>query len=278
MKKLTESQVAAAISHYQGGQSFQEIGAAMGVSGNAIRGLLSRRGVASRTLSAARRSLQCNHAYFDESLDESRAYWLGFILADGCVTESSYGVTKMCSIALSIIDKDHLIKLKAALGSEHKLTEIKRDGVVNIVRFTVSSSELVASLARYAIVPRKSANHEFSDLVPENLLQHYFRGYFDGNGSISRHKGSKWAITNTASERFLSRFLDWIEGHVGGHRATISFSDGIHRVAWTGTHRCKEILDLMYQDATVYLERKMVLYRDICADAAASNRGAYNRR
>lgn len=278
MKKLTESQIEEAVSRYQDGQSFKAIGDVLGVSDNAIRGLLKRRGVAGRTLSDARRTLACNHAFFDEPMDEQRAYWLGFILADGAVTESGYGVTKRLSVILSIVDKGHLEKLKVALQSDHKLTEIKRDGVVISARFMVSSTELFTSLARYSIVPCKSAKHQFSGLIPTNMLKHYFRGYFDGNGGISRSKASKWAISNCASEEFLSKFLDWIESRIGGNRAGISFHDGIHRVAWAGTHRCQEILDLMYRNATVYLDRKMELYREICSDAATSSRGAYNRK
>jgi hypothetical protein len=278
MKKLTQDEVEKAISLYLNGLSYQGIGAELGVSGQAIRGLLVRRGVAARTLSQAHRVIECNHNYFSELLDEARAYWLGFILADGSLTEKSYGRTKQISVGLGIVDIGHLEKLRGALQSSHKITIAKRDGVDCTAILRISSSELFDSLLGYGVEPRKSACHKFSERIPADLLPHYFRGYFDGNGGLSRHGTSKWTISNSASQEFLNIFVAWVGERIGGHSAPIYLGDGIHRVAWSGTHRCREILDLLYRDASVFLDRKKALYLDLCSEADASSRGAYNRK
>lgn len=275
--RLTKEQIEQVILEYRDGKSASAIGAMFDVSGNAIQGLLKRRGIELRSLSEAARKLPCNHLYFQEQLDEERAYWIGFILADGAIHEKAYGVSAQVSVALADKDHGHLEKFKAALQSSHKIITTKQGDHLG-VRFSVSSTEMVESLARFGIVPRKSANQVFSDLIPANLLRHYFRGYFDGNGCITRSKSSRWTINIVSSEVFLSRFLDWIGTHIGGHRPSIGFSYGIHRVAWSGTHRCKEILDLLYSDATIYLDRKKALYDAACFDASTSPRSAYNRQ
>lgn len=255
--------------------SFAKIGKRLGVSDVAIRNQLVKRNVAIRSLSESHRKIPCNHKYFGEPLDEDRAYWIGFLLADGGITEKKYGQTDRVTVRLAKVDLPHLEKLASALESEHKITTLSEEGSV---QFSVSSSEIVDDLSRYKVIPRKSACHCFSDQIPDSLLRHYFRGYFDGNGGISQHSRSKWAINCAAGDHFLIAFRDWIASHLGGHPATISFRDGIHRMAWSGTHRCREILDLMYADATVFLDRKMEKYNQIVKDADFSPRKSYNRR
>lgn len=276
--RLNQEQISEAITLYQGGMPFEAVGEKFGVSGNAIRGLLFRRGIKARTLSQAKRRVPCNHNYFDEPLDEERSYWIGFILADGSISEKKYGRTAGLTVRIAEVDRGHLCKLAKALGSKHKITHVVEGAGHASVQFRVSSSEIAESLIRYNVLPRKSADHAFSELIPPHLLKHYFRGYFDGNGGISRHKRSLWTINCCSSHRFLTRFVQWIGEQIGGHDAPVYMGDGIHRVNWSGTHRCREILDLMYKDATVYLDRKMEMYEAVCTESKASSRGPYNRK
>jgi len=276
--RLSKDQIEAVICEYREGLSIAAIGALFGVSGTAIGGLLKRRGIELRTLSEAARKLPCNHLYFSEPLDEERAYWIGFILADGAVNDKSYGVAEYVAVTLAGKDRGHLEKFKASLQSGHKITEIIKPTGHTGARVAISSPEMVSDLRRFGVVPNKSADHNFSDLIPVDLLRHYFRGYFDGNGSISSNTGSLWTITLVASERFLSKFAEWLHQQSGGHTPQIKFYDGIHRMAWSGTHRCKEILDLLYADSTISLERKRLLYDKLCIAASTSSRGSYNRK
>lgn len=276
--RLQESQIAKAVEMYESGRSLATVGKEFGISGQAVNGLLTRRGIKKRTLSQAARSLKCNHHFFNQPMDEARAYWIGFILADGSVSKQSYGRTKVLSIALKYSDNGHLEKFKSDLGSQHKIIPVSYKTGHKGARLAISSSELVDALAEYNIVPRKSADQKFSEKIPPDLLRHYFRGYFDGNGGIARHQSSKWIIYNVSSKGFLERFVRWTVDEVGGHSAEVSFSDGIYRVSWTGTHRCKEILDLMYRGANISLDRKATLYQQVCYDAKHSSRGPYNRR
>jgi len=55
MRVLNEANIADAISAYTAGASFKTIGSGFGVSGVAIRGLLSRRGIESRASGESRR-------------------------------------------------------------------------------------------------------------------------------------------------------------------------------------------------------------------------------
>ena len=59
-----------------------------------------------------RRKYALNEAFFEIIDSEEKAYWLGFIAADGCVYR------RTLSINLNIKDKAHLEKLIAILNSE----------------------------------------------------------------------------------------------------------------------------------------------------------------
>lgn len=57
---------------------------------------------------------------FFEVIDtEEKAYWLGFIYADGCVSKTSN--QDRFEIKLKRTDLDHVEKLKKSLQSEHKI-------------------------------------------------------------------------------------------------------------------------------------------------------------
>ena len=257
------------------GYSFDKAGAEIGVSGTAIRNHAKKQGVTSRSLSEAKRTVACDHEYFSGDLNEEKAYWIGFILADGCLTDKKYGVTQRLTVRLAACDLGHLVKLRESLGSDHTISTVE-DG--RSCQFSVSSSEMFNDLCFYGCTPNKSATQKVSKNIPDNMLKHFYRGYFDGNGSISPHKASKWSVNCVSSESFLTSFRDWVSSQIGGNPARIGFSYGIHRIAWSGTHRCREILDLIYKDAVIYLDRKMDKYLQIVRDSDSSPRGAYNRK
>lgn len=64
----------------------------------------------------------CDHAYFDDVSDEPRAYWLGFLFADGCVRDSANGTAApILTLGLAECDRGHVEAFRAALGSTHKI-------------------------------------------------------------------------------------------------------------------------------------------------------------
>ena len=79
-------------------------------------------------------------------------------------------------------------------------------------RISVCSSIMTNHLAKYGIVQNKGFNLVFPDFLKEELLRHYLRGYFDGDGSIStngknRNGSPKYALNLIATESFLEDFM-----------------------------------------------------------------------
>ena len=123
--------------------------------------------------------------YFDIIDTEQKAYWLGFIYADGYIT------TKYLEITLKRGDKGHLEKFAQHIGCS---LDIIKDKKVTLgsktylaVRLTITSKKLCESLLNKGLFPGKSLTIKFptSDILPKHLLRHFMRGYFDGNGFIA---------------------------------------------------------------------------------------------
>lgn len=79
-------------------------------------------------------------------------------------------------------------------------------------RISVCSSTMINHLAKYGIVQNKGFNLVFPNFLKEELLRHYLRGYFDGDGSIStngknRNGSPKYALNLIATESFLEDFM-----------------------------------------------------------------------
>jgi DNA invertase Pin-like site-specific DNA recombinase len=110
----TEAEEVEICRRYVEGESGPVLARDFGVTDGAILGVLQRHGVPRRSSSEALRRYSCDHSFFDEIDTEAKAYWLGFIAADGCVTDKN-----VLSISLSSRDHDHLLRFKADIQASH---------------------------------------------------------------------------------------------------------------------------------------------------------------
>lgn len=118
---------------------------------------------------------------FKEVKNETDAYWLGFLYADGCIA-SKY----VLSVALSSRDVEHLRKLgrflgKGSLHYQHK---------TNSFRLTVCGKELISNLVSHGVIPRKTYDTSafVIEHLPADLKRHFIRGLFDGDGTLGVYK------------------------------------------------------------------------------------------
>lgn len=102
-------------------------------------------------------------------------YWMGFILADGHITNNNRLV-----VGLSIKDKEHLARLAVYLKSD--IIEYKNKCTLNIMD-TESLSQI---RTRFNINHNKTYNPPNLDVfnISEDKLLSLFSGFIDGDGSI----------------------------------------------------------------------------------------------
>ena len=176
---------------------------------------------------------------------EQKAYWLGFISADGWIEPK----LNRLGIGLQKSDRKHLEKFRDAINSNHPIYE-KRDSSY----FRISSKELIADLNNVGVFPAKSLKID-PYYVSEPLQHHYWRGVFDGDGWIQKDKLNRWLIGICGSKAMVEGFQRFVLD-MATSSAKIYMINNTYCIQFGGVHFTRMIMDEMYSDATVFLDRK----------------------
>ena len=185
-----------------------------------------------------------NHNFFHDIDSEPKAYWLGFLMADGCVHDTMKKGCLQLSVHLASKDLGHLEKLRMALG-------IVKPVYVwhNSIRLAASSDHLCNDLIRHGCTPRKSLTLRFPSIIP-TMLPHFIRGYFDGDGcACICHDRLFISFVGTQS------FLNSLRHHCRIVRS-LCRRGNIYTLSINKITDLQHIVTMMYDTATVYLERK----------------------
>ena len=186
--------------------------------------------------------------------NEEKAYWLGFIYADGCI-----GKGNGFELTLQERDKSHLEKLKSFIGWEG---EIKYRKIQKAYRITFRNKKFVKDLYNLGVHQNKSLSLEFPDLkqVPEHLIKHFIRGYFDGDGCIHYRKQvikNPVVISVLGTPNFLNRMREFIPVKIKKlYRNNKSEKTLVFQ---TSGVKAQKVLRYLYKDCNIYLDRKLFL-------------------
>lgn len=201
--------------------------------------------------------LKFDNTVFDSIDTEEKAYWLGFLYADGSVSSN----TNTVELSLKGEDFNHLVKFKNFLKSsaEVKLSTIKlKEKSFLRCRFLVTDKHFHNRLIQLGCIPRKSLvlkfpNEEIFSSI--SLVYAFIRGYLDGDGSISfTHTGRlRLEILGTAEFlNIISQYLPQFGKHLIKDRRHKSNTYSIVCSA----NKADEVVTLLYKDTNIYLERK----------------------
>ena len=138
------------------------------------------------------RKYYMNERYF-ECIDQAdKAYWLGFISADGNLSKTSNTMT----LALKRSDRQHLNKLVKCLESNYVVKDFTNSGGSKQSIVTITSAQMKQDLMSYGIVPAKSMVLKPAELL--NYCKDFWRGCVDGDGSIMKYYKNEqlcWGIS-----------------------------------------------------------------------------------
>lgn len=194
-----------------------------------------------------RRKTKVQDSYFDNIDTEHKAYWLGFLMADGYNNEKHGKI----EITLKSTDKEMLELFNKDIQSEYKISD-KNIGKYNACRLTIGSRKMSDSLSKIGCVQCKSLILKFPTIQTE-LIHHFIRGYFDGDGSISiRNNSCNFHIIGT------EEFLEECRKHIGLSNTKLDKKGKSYDLRYGGMNNAKTIFDYLYKDATIYLERKYI--------------------
>lgn len=187
-----------------------------------------------------------NRDYFEKIDSEEKAYWLGFIYADGSI----HSKMNRLQVALSNKDKAHLSKFASIF--ESKLVEKKQISVCYIY-----GRKICEDLKSKGVVPRKTFidSVEIYNCVPDDLLHHFVRGYFDGDGTVGVAKNTSFCGF-VGLENFLNKMNIIIADNCGVSLNKIHKDGTIFSIRWNGNNQLLNIREWLYKNASICLERK----------------------
>lgn len=202
-----------------------------------------------------------NENTFDIIDTEEKAYFLGFLYADGYNKCGEY-------ICLSINEDDGYIleNLKNLLGSNQPIKHINVNNGSNQKRLTIYNKYLSMKLSELGCVQAKSLILKFPLFLDENLYKSFILGYYDGDGGISINKNeySKASVSITGTFEMLEKI-----NNISNDKLGIKFyfnqryperNNNNYTISICGNVKVVKFLDWLYSSSSSFLIRKKKKY------------------
>lgn len=196
-KKWSEEDVQQIRALYKSGKTIQDLVQIFHSSTKSISNIL---GSDIRPI-GTKKKYTVNSNYFNEINTERKAYWLGFLYADGNVLIQPYKTIRFSSIDIEILEE--FIKDVEYTGII--TTETQKVYNKSISKVSINDSTMVEDLCKYGCVPNKTNIISIPN-IPEKLMPHFIRGYFDGDGTVGIYNNA----LNKDYRTLRSGFLYWI--------------------------------------------------------------------
>ncbi len=225
-----------------------------------------------------------NEHYFDIINDEHKAYWIGFIWCDGYMAIRNRNNRTSYEFKLTLKEDDcgHLEKFNKDIDGNYKVNFYNYCGfgkeLCTEARLLITNQHFGKTLVdQYGLIPYRSDCSKIIQSIPNSLMKHFIRGVIDADGAFSKYqiidKGynvNKYMVsigTNEDILRVIERHLmdnglinilerKLQQRHIGG--------DGEYRILEiSGKAQCLNVLNYIYKDAKIYLDRKYKKYLNI---------------
>lgn len=213
--------------------------------------------------------------FFENIDNEEKAYLLGLYFTDGCVRKDSRcNFNYTIHMQLQARDLEMIEKIKDIFQVNNKIYHDKRNNK-ECYEISFSSRKMAQDLSKYGIIPRKTyeTSHLPLEYIPDNLKIHFLRGLFDGDGGFSvdssYSKDVSFYFTSYHSsicEEFQKE-IDELINKNNHNKIYTNIKNGTqHSYAnWRGKQQVLRILDILYENATIYLKRKHDKYLELKA-------------
>lgn len=159
-----------------------------------------------------KRKYPFNENYFENLDSKDKAYFLGFIYADGFITKRSQSQDVL---GLTLAEIEPIDKFKKYIQTEKPVGYYKKTNSYSDksyeYKLALLSDKLVSDIEKLGVIERKTLVLTFPD-ISEELIPHFIRGYFDGDGSVFYHKDSRKEYDNTYLGIDICGTKEFLEG------------------------------------------------------------------
>jgi len=207
--------------------------------------------------------------YYDDDFfrkidSEEKAYYLGFLYADGYINDIGYN----CYVELTLQTEDKYIQEKFFndLKSNRIPSKIKMGKYSKMI---INSKKIVSDLKKLGCINKKTHVLKFPNELDEKYIHHMIRGYFDGDGSIwCSGDNNQYHISFTGNVDFLVGIEEYILRNLPLDKkehyspCNRNRKPNIKVLKYGGNQIVSKILGLLYNDSHIYLNRKYEKYLD----------------
>ena len=283
MKKFSEEIINEILQKYDSGQSITSLNREYHTT--KVRDLLIENNrqvpVSKKGIGGSKRKYPLNENYFQELDSKDKAYFLGFIYADGFITKRSQGQS---ILGLTLAEIEPIDKFKKYIQTNKKVGYYKKTNSYSNksyeYKLALISDKLVSDIEKLGVTERKTLTLTFPD-IQKDLIPHFIRGYFDGDGSVFLHKDSREECSENVylgvniygTKEFLttlSKYLPFIEEgqciYKEKRRETNCWNLKIN-----SNIRSLELYHYMYKDCDdLYLSRKKEKFENFIKDKGST--------
>lgn len=244
------------IEAYKNRLSTKKIAELYGSSQNTISRFLKKNDV-EVTRRRCRKNIDSN--YFDTINSTLKAYFLGFIAADGSVYKSGRKI--VFSLAIQSSDRIILEKLSEELSGSDILVgnSFTRENGHSTTDVRFSDEIFVNCLLKQGICFGKTMNLDWIDMS-EIYMRDFIRGYFDGDGSVYISKNKIYG-NFVGNKIFIPKLRDYLfDKKILPTRYAIVDRGNFCSFHFGSKGGLSSLYNYMYYDGCFCLERKKVKF------------------
>lgn len=245
-RELTDTEIAFIKDNYKN-MTYKEIANLFGLSEKHIRGRINNMKMP--------KNRKFNNDYFHNIDSDIKAYFLGFIFADGWIVNNPVKRKYEFSIQLSSCDKYILDKLNEELGNVHQIihhepyvSEI--NGITTYHKSSdvlrIYSKSIVEDLISHGIVENKSKKDNYP-IIGDSLFFDFLRGYIDGDGCYYHSSSNKNVYLHITCGSAVP--LKWIKDKLSEYEITTNVyqeKERKYRLTCTNYPSMKKLVSLLY--------------------------------
>lgn len=195
----------------------------------------------------AQNRCRIDETVFDIIDTEEKAYWLGFLYADGNINSKEYKL----EINLCANDWQHLKKFQ------------------DFLKYTEDKIRISPNYDSKGCVPKKSLVLTFPDksiFSNKNLIFDFIRGYCDGDGTLGIYpiNGNTNRLRENLGFVGTESFLQNIVEVLGEYTKVCTKKDNkAFKISYSDL-KARKVARMLYENATIYLDRKYQIYKQFC--------------
>jgi hypothetical protein len=254
-KKIKESRpISEIVELYNEGKTGDEISQIFNIDRSYIFKILSEHSII-RDQSKRKIKYKIDDSIFEIIDNEEKAYWFGFLFADGYINYKKNSIT----LCLSNKDFNILENFKLFLKTEK---EIRKNNKFSS-KVVIENKKIANDLKINGLLQAKTHILKFPK-IKKNLIRHFIRGYFDGDGCVTYGKklNKNCSISITSTLNFLKEIDKYIEIHFCYSKRHKGRDNEIYTINSGGIGNLMKFYSYLYKNSNFYMDRKKIKFED----------------